>query len=461
MPRAMPIFEAPAFTRWVDGEAQCLPPSFQGVVSDSRRIVKGAVYAAIRGERFDGHAFVEEALAKGAAAALVDTSWRPPAHAARWPLLRVVDVPSALSDAARAWRRRSSALIIGVTGSSGKTTVKEMIAAMLGAAGKVSATPGNLNNHLGLPLSLLGMTDETRFGVFELGSSNPGEIAKLADVLQPQIAAVTSIGEAHIGHFGSLEAIAHEKGALLRALPRDGLAVLDTQTEHFALLRSFSPTPPITVALQPIPADFTGEAADNTVGTLRVVESASGATTLISSGVPGAHNISNLLLSFAVARTSGVKADDAVRGMREFSLPHMRWQVVNRGELLIVNDAYNANLQSMLASLLTFMELYAGQRRVVVLGDMLEQGGRAAGSHQEIGRMVANLRPDALVAIGVCMCAHMVEAAVKAGYPVSKIHCFQDVESAVRDYCFQEGDRVLLKGSRGVRLERMLDAHQV
>ena len=201
------VFDAAAFAVWAGGDAQALPAAFRGVTQDTRQVTPGCLYVALRGERFDGHDFVAQAFQNGAAAALVERAWRAPDEAAGWPLVRVPDTRRALADAARAWRRRQPARIVGITGSSGKTTVKEMAAALCGGGGPVCATRGNLNNEIGLPLSLLTLGAETAYGIFEAGTNHPGEIAGLADVLRPDIAIIASIGCAHIEHFGSLEAI--------------------------------------------------------------------------------------------------------------------------------------------------------------------------------------------------------------------------------------------------------------
>ena len=453
------VFESALFAEWVSGAAPSLPVTFCGVTQDSRNITPGCLYVALRGERFDGHDFVAQALRDGAAAALVETSWLAPAEAVSWPLLRVADTRLALADAACAWRLKQRARIVGITGSSGKTTTKEMAAALFGGGGRVCATCGNLNNEIGLPLSLLTLPADAAFGIFELGTNHPGEIARLADVLRPQAAIIASIGSAHIEHFGSQEAIAREKGALLQALPADGFAVLCKETACFDALAEMSRAPVVTTTLAG-DADFCGEVIEPCNGTLRVAERATGVRTVLCSGLPGIHNASNLLLAFAAARTAGISAEAAVEALHDFSLPGMRWQVSTHGGATVVNDAYNANPQSMAAALETFMRMPCGGRRIAVLGDMLELGSHAEALHREVGRRVAELAPDGLIAVGECAGRYLADEAVRNGLPSERVTLAGNAVDAA--YVVHEiargGDSVLLKASRGMGLERILDA---
>jgi len=463
MENSAPVMEAQVFAEWVSGACQALPPVFCGVTQDSRKVSRGCLYVALRGERFDGHQFVAQAFREGAAAAMVETSWQGPAEAVSWPLIRVPDTRLALSAAARAWREKSAALLVGVTGSSGKTTTKEMTATLFGAGGKVCATQGNLNNELGLPLSLLTLPPDADFGVFEMGTNHPGEIARLADVLRPKAALIASIGCAHIEHFGSTDAIAREKGALLQCLPSDGFAVLCRETACFDLLSELSNARVVTTSLRRQTSDFSGELLEPLTGLLRVTERETGASTLLRSGLPGEHNASNLLLAFAAARTVNIPAPAAAEALRGLALPGMRWAVSEHGGVKVVNDAYNANPQSMMAVLKTFMKWPCGGRRIVVLGDMLELGEHAESLHRDVGRCVASLQPDLLIAVGKDTAHYVVDEAVKAGYAVSHVSCFQDAVAAAAAFgeMVRPGDCVLLKASRSMRLERILDVWKI
>lgn len=457
------VFDAAAFAAWAGGDAQALPAAFRGVTQDTRQVTPGCLYVALRGERFDGHDFVEQGFQKGAAAALVERTWHAPQEAAGWPLIRVADTRRALAEAARAWRLRQTARIVGITGSSGKTTVKEMTAALCGGGGPVCATRGNLNNEVGLPLSLLTLGAETAYGIFEAGTNHPGEIAALAEVMRPEIALISSIGCAHIEHFGSLEAIALEKSELLRALPSDGAAVLCRETSCFERLAARAAAPVVTTSLVTREADYYGEPLDLSVGRVRISERATGEQIELRSGLPGDHNASNLVLAFAAARTAGVSAAAAAKGLARMVLPGMRWAVSERGGVTVVNDAYNANPQSMRAVLHTFMQMPCGGRRIAVLGDMLELGAHTEVLHRELGCVVAELAPDALVAVGSDTARYVADEAVKRGYPAARVTCCADAADAAATVSAlaRAGDSVLLKASRGMRLERILDAWTV
>jgi UDP-N-acetylmuramoyl-tripeptide--D-alanyl-D-alanine ligase len=454
------VFDAAEFAAWTGGDAQALPTTFRGVTQDTRQVTPGCLYVALRGERFDGHDFVAQAFQKGAVAALVEKAWRAPEEAVGWPLIRVSDTRRALAEAARAWRLRQTARIVGITGSSGKTTVKEMTAALCSGGGPVCATRGNLNNEIGLPLSLLTLGAETVYGIFEVGTNHPGEIAALAEVLRPEIALISSIGCAHIEHFGSQEAIALEKGDLLRALPRSGAAVLCRETACFEHLAACSAAPVVTASLVTREADYYGEPVDLSVGRMRVSERATGEQIELCCGLPGEHNASNLLLAFAAARTAGVPAAAAAEGLARMVLPGMRWAVSERGGVTVVNDAYNANPQSMRAVLSTFMQMPCGGRRIAVLGDMLELGAHAESLHRELGRVVAALAPDEVIGVGQDTSRYVADEAVKCGYPAVRVTCCADAAAAAAAMRgrVRTGDSVLLKASRGMRLEQVLDA---
>jgi UDP-N-acetylmuramoyl-tripeptide--D-alanyl-D-alanine ligase len=361
---------------------------------------------------------------------------------------------------ARAWRLKSKALIIGLTGSSGKTTTKEMTAAALSGGGVVCATEGNLNNDIGLPLSLLTMTPETRFGVFEAGMNHRGEISFLADILKPQAAVISSIGPAHIEFLGSLENIAEEKADLLRVLPRDGFAVLSLETTCFDILASASTAPVVTTSFVSRDADFFGELLDLERGLFRVTERDSGKTVECSSVLPGQHNASNALLAFAVARRAGVEAQKAAEGLKQLVMPGKRWEVVERNGVTIVNDAYNANPDSMCAVVKTFMALPCKGRRVLVLGDMRELGAHSEALHRKVGCEVAACAPDLLLAVGPCATAFLAQEAIASGLSAARVRLAQSAPeaAAVLSDCVREGDSVLLKASRGMALENVFNA---
>jgi UDP-N-acetylmuramyl pentapeptide synthase len=369
---------------------------------------------------------VQKAFELGAVAALVDLDWKPETGLAGLPLLRVRDTRKALQDMARAWRMKSSALIIGLTGSSGKTTTKEMTAAALSGGGVVCATEGNLNNDIGLPLSLLKLSPETPFGVFEAGMNHRGEISALADVLRPQAAVISSIGNAHIEFLGSLENIAEEKADLLRVLPRDGFAVMSLETTCFPLLARASTAPVVTTSFVTRDADFFGELVDLERGLFRIYERNNAEPIECSSVLPGLHNASNALLAFATARRAGVAAQAVVEGLKRLVMPG---------------------------------KLPCKGRRILVLGDMRELGTHSEALHRSVGCDVATGAPDLFIAVGEQATAFMAQEAIARGLPATRVKLAKTTQEAalfLSDFV-REGDSVLLKASRGMALENVLN----
>jgi UDP-N-acetylmuramoyl-tripeptide--D-alanyl-D-alanine ligase len=458
-----PLFNVQELAAWARGEWTGGALSVSGFSKDTRTLKAGDLYVAIRGERFDGHTFVQKAFELGAVAALVDLDWKPETGLAGLPLLRVRDTRKALQDMARAWRMKSSALIIGLTGSSGKTTTKEMTAAALSGGGVVCATEGNLNNDIGLPLSLLKLSPETPFGVFEAGMNHRGEISALADVLRPQAAVISSIGNAHIEFLGSLENIAEEKADLLRVLPRDGFAVMSLETTCFPLLARASTAPVVTTSFVTRDADFFGELVDLERGLFRIYERNNAEPIECSSVLPGLHNASNALLAFATARRAGVAAQAVVEGLKRLVMPGKRWEVIERKGVTIVNDAYNANPDSMRAVLKTFMALPCKGRRILVLGDMRELGTHSEALHRSVGCDVATGAPDLFIAVGEQATAFMAQEAIARGLPATRVKLAKTTQEAalfLSDFV-REGDSVLLKASRGMALETILNEWKI
>ncbi|MBR1836144.1 MAG: UDP-N-acetylmuramoyl-tripeptide--D-alanyl-D-alanine ligase, partial [Kiritimatiellae bacterium] len=392
-----------------------LPRSFAGVCTDTRNLRPGCLFVALRGERFDGHAFAAAAVEGGAGAVVAD---RAAALPPGLPVLRVADTCAALRDLAAGWRGFVAPKILGVTGSAGKTTTKELAAHLLGAAGSVAKTPGNFNNSVGLPLSLLAMPEGTAFGVFEAGTNHPGEIAPLAALMRPDAAVLVNVGPVHIGNFGSVDAIADEKADLLRAVPPSGTCVLDATGAHFAYLsrqcrgRVVSVSPDAATD-----ADFKALEADPDSGDFTVFEAAAGLAYRLHSPKPGIHQIGNALLALAAARTfGGVSPEEARERLRSAPNTGMRWEKTESGGAVWVNDAYNANPLSMRRAVETFAAMRCAGRRVAVLGDMGELGSdEEEALHRDVGSCVASSRGiDFLVCVGA-RAAWIADGAAAAG----------------------------------------------
>lgn len=460
----LPCFTPEELATWTTGTWEGTPMPVRGVSNNGQKITPGALYVAIRGERLDGHDFLAQAAAHGAAAAMVRRNWRgngPQASSVcrGLPLLRVDDTRVALAAAATGYRRTWTTFVAGVTGSVGKTTTKELIAAFFRVAGTTAATAGNLNNDLGLPLSLLGTPADTQRGIFELGSNHPGEIRALSQVLQPDAAVVTAVGPVHIEFFGSVDAIAGEKADLLRAVSAGGFVVLDADGAHFDYLRLQTRARVIAVSLVRGDADYVGRMLDVWTGEVEVRERATGRSLRLRTGLSGQHHATNLLLAIGMAREAGVAWETLPAAMRQLQLPPMRWQRLEAHGLTVINDAYNANPPAMLGALQTFAKLPGAARRVVVLGDMLELGALEEQLHREVGRAVAAGPWQRLVCVGA-RARWIADEAVAAGYPAQHMWCYPDAATAAADTAAwaHSGDAVLLKASRGVGLERVAAA---
>ncbi len=446
-----PRFQPERLAEWAVGKwVSSAPAVITGIVHDTRAVSEGDLFVALRGTRADGHAFVADARRRGACGAIVRRE-QAAELAATGPLLAVADPLAALQDIAAGYRRLVAARIVGVTGSTGKTTVKELIAGMLAPLWRTARTRGNWNNEIGLPLSLLAMEPDTQVGVFELGISHPGEMAPLCRMARPDWGVVTTVGPVHLEFFPSVDSIASEKGELLRQLPAGGVAVLSVDDPHFAALRDCVPGALITVSLAS-PADYrleAGAAAD----LVTVRERATGESCILRMPMPGRHSRHNVLLATAVARGLGVSWAAIAEGLARYTPPPMRWETHEAGGVTLINDAYNANPLSMRAALETFRDLAVPGRKWLVLGDMRELGPRSGEEHAVLGRQVAEGDWASLVAVGE-LGAVVADGAVAAGWPPERVFRGAATEGvAFLADRLRAGDAVLFKASRGMHLE--------
>lgn len=433
------------------------------VCVDSRAAQPGSLFVALKGERADGHDFLS-AVAAANAYGLV----REDIPTERLPrpgfFLRVADPLAALGRLAGGYRQQMPARIVGITGSVGKTTTKELAADMLASIGKTTRTAGNFNNEIGLPLSLLTLERDCRFGVIEAGISHPGEMALLRDILMPDMAVMTGLAEVHIEFFGSVEAIAVEKASLLEKLPADGVAVLDRDDHFFPLLREHCSAPVVTCSLKRREADYAGDTLGGG-GTLWLCERATGETKELTLPPPGGFMAENVLQAVALARTCGVSWDGIAAALAQFRPVGMRWAVETVQDWRVVNDAYNANPRSMRASLTAFADWPVSGRKFLVLGPMLELGRHLREGHEALGRFVAagtwagvaivpqmTSAPDA-AAQGIWDGLH------EAGWPMDRVLLATGTAEAAAWLWthLQPGDAILLKASRGVHLEKVVD----
>jgi UDP-N-acetylmuramoyl-tripeptide--D-alanyl-D-alanine ligase len=448
-------FDPGQLATWCGGEWESGEPAqLTGVSNNTRTLAPGDLYVAIRGERLDGHAFVGEAFQKGASAAVVDAGYAPETQAG--PLLRVADSVEALGAMASGYRDLVTPVMVGVTGSVGKSTVKEMTAAILSGMMPTAKTRGNWNNNIGLPLSLLSMEPDTRAGVFEVGMNHPGEIEDLCRVLRPEWGVVTSIGPVHLEHFESVDEIAREKASLLEALPDDGHAVLCCDDAYFDLLRERVGCELHTVSLSG-DANYAGT-LDAGSRFLKVRESACDAVVSIPWTWPGKHNALNALYAIAVGRGIGLDWRAIASGLANYRPLGMRWETEEVDGVRVINDAYNANPLSMRAALRTFDDLPGPGAKWLVLGGMYELGEHAEEEHEALGREVAQGAWAGVIVVGD-FGESIATGARKAGLANGKICCCgssAEAAGVLRDR-MQPGDAVLLKASRGVALEDVVE----
>lgn len=426
---------------------------------DSRTAAPGSAFFCIRGPRFDGHHFAKAAMDAGARVIVADSRGVGAIPADRLDgqvtLVVVGDTVKALGRLAAERRARFAGPVVGLTGSSGKTTTKEMVAAVLRTAGPTLATKGNLNNHLGVPLTLFDLSAEHRFAVIEMGMNAPGEIAYLAGLAGPSIGVVTTVGAAHLAGLGSIEAIAKAKGELLAALPRRGRAIIPSDVTRPWLLTGGLRAPLITVGARPADEVRLIKARPTPEGITGVIEVDEVRHTLRLQ-LDGRHNLSNAMLAIAAGRELGIDVAAAVAALAEVPPPTMRGEVKSLGDgSTVILDCYNANPQSMQAAIDTFVE--RAPDGLLVLGDMLELGDDGPGLHEGLGRAVAALDGSVtLVGVGH-LSGQLVEAAIDAGLPAARAAWAPDVATATEAVARlrRPGQPILLKGSRGIRLERI------
>jgi UDP-N-acetylmuramoyl-tripeptide--D-alanyl-D-alanine ligase len=416
---------------------------------DSRTVQPGDLFFALRGPNHDGNAYVEEARRKGAVAAVAN---RQDAG----EVLAVPDSLAALQDIA-AWARHQwggklDRQVVGVTGSAGKTSTKDVIAAMLAVNTPVAKNIGNLNNHVGLPLSILRMSSDARVAVLEMAMNHSGEIRRLCEIARPNIGVVTNVGHAHMEAFDSIEAVARAKRELIEALPADGVAVLNFDDPLVLPFRDAHRGRSLTFGLNP-GADVRAENVEDTSDGLGF--SVDGIR--FSSRLHGRHSILNFLAGIAVAGLYGIRPEQLTQVVRDVLPGRMRGERFLHNGVLILNDCYNSNPDAARAMIDVLRDTPA-KRRIAVLGEMLELGRWSGALHRDVGSYVAAQGIDVLVGIRGAA-SNLVDAAKEAGQAVNAAFFFDDPAEAgdrLRKIA-REGDVILFKGSRGTHVERALE----
>ncbi|MCZ6624193.1 MAG: UDP-N-acetylmuramoyl-tripeptide--D-alanyl-D-alanine ligase [Deltaproteobacteria bacterium] len=437
---------------------------FGEVVTDSSKVEKGSIFIALKGERFDGHAFLRDALSRGASCLVVHKRLVV-SHLKNATLVKVRDTLEALGNMAHYRRKMVAPRVLAITGSNGKTTTKEMVAAILERAsiqessprGRVLKTEGNYNNLVGLPLTLLRLQGRERVAVLELGTSRPGEIRRLTQIANPDIGLITSIAPAHLTEFNNLAGVAREKGELFRGIDPKGIAVVNLDDPWVRRLGEKFKGEKITYGRK---GEVTGESwkALGVRGmefTLRVGRE----RRRIRLRLSGEHNLSNAVAAAAMAYGLGADLEAVRRGLEAVKPFPMRMVLERWRGIGIINDAYNANPASMEAAIKTLAEIGGRREKVAILGDMLELGRESRKSHLELGKQVARYRTDRLYLLGE-KADQVKEGALLAGMEEERVIIGKDhkeIAWLVRGQV-RRGDWLLFKGSRGMNMERALGA---
>lgn len=446
--------------RWLKrGDDQFL---LHGVGIDTRSDLTNKAYFAIRGQQYDGHDFLGDAVAAGAKMLFVDRDVDDGVLAHDVSIVKVSDSVTALGRMARAYRQTlNSTKVIAITGSAGKTTAKRLIEAVLSGSLRGTAAPRSFNNNIGLPLSILRAEPKDNYLILEIGANTPGEIAHLSEIAMPDIAVITMIGRSHLEGFGTVENVAREKASMLLFLKRGGLKVLHADSPELARCIK-APGKCITFGESP---DADIRLTDREVGASKN----GGVSWFEVNGrfryqlsLPGRHNAINALTAIAVGRRFGVSDETMSNALGQVDPVAMRFEKTRIGKVDVYNDTYNANPDSVIAALETFAELKPRRRRrVIALGDMLELGDKCEELHREIGRYIldneSRLKIDFVVTVGKHAAYIADELAVK--WPAKRIASFRKGNKdtlALLSSQLRDGGAVLLKGSRGVGLDKLV-----
>eukprot|EP01022_Parablepharisma_sp_SALTPOND_P024758 TRINITY_DN5546_c0_g1_i4.p2 TRINITY_DN5546_c0_g1~~TRINITY_DN5546_c0_g1_i4.p2 ORF type:complete len:466 (+),score=258.96 TRINITY_DN5546_c0_g1_i4:1037-2434(+) len=454
----MPVLEA-SFVAQAMGAplpAGCPEAAFSGVSTDSRSVGQGQLFVALVGPNFDGHDYVAAALEAGAAGAVVRQGFSLPGEAGAC-LFEVPDTLAALGDLAAAWRQEHSALVAAITGSNGKTTTKEMLGAILRQRHQVLATRGNLNNLIGLPLTLMQLQATHTACVLEMGMNAPGEIARLTQIAAPEAGVITNVGPAHLGMLGSLEAIAAAKGELFEGLSPAATAVVNLDDPLLAPAAASLPCRVVTFGLDSA-ADITAGGLTDLGPRQSFVLDLAGEQVKVRLAAPGRHNVMNALAAAATAWSLGQGAEAVSAGLEAFAPVPGRLNLLGRpGGPAVVDDTYNANPASVASGLAAAAAMAQGRALALVLGDMKELGEYAPALHRETGRLAARLGCRLVLAVG----EHATEVAAGAreeGLAAESAVAFAAMAEllAAAPGLLAEDYLVLVKGSRSMAMEQVV-----
>lgn len=425
-----------------------------GISIDSRAINKGECFVALKGAHFDGGAFVAEAIQKGAE--VIVSSGEVEGKTA---FIKVKDPIEALGDIAALWRRRFDVPCVAITGSNGKSTTKQMVASALASMGPVLRTEGNYNNLIGLPLTVFKWDKKDSVAVLEMGMNATGEIARLTQIARPDVGLITNVSPAHLELLGTIENVAKAKGELFATMERNKTIVVNLEDPWIKKLASDYQGKTYTFGMQNEADVKFGRLESRKLESTDMTIYVEGKEYKVHLAIPGTHNVMNAMAAIAVARVLGVSAEDAIHGAENFEPMPLRMEriLLSRG-VQIVNDCYNANPLSVTEALRTVSGAKKAGRFVAVLGEMLELGASSAKCHLEVGESVATFKVDKLFAFGE-HASNIAEGAQKAGMNFDKCEVVTEMEDLKkRVLAFVDtGDIVLVKGSRGMQMERVVE----
>ncbi|MCF8720006.1 UDP-N-acetylmuramoyl-tripeptide--D-alanyl-D-alanine ligase [Nitrospina gracilis] len=433
---------------------------FSGVSIDSRTLKAGQLFVCIRGDRFDGHDFLHDAIAKKPAGVIVSDRTRLPLDKMQsGPFaVAVPDTLKALQDLAAHHRNQHNVRVIGVTGTNGKSTTKEMIAAITNTQFKTLKTQGNLNNHIGLPLTLLNLTREHEVAVLEMGMSAAGEIRRLAEIAKPEIGVITNVSEAHMVQLKTIKDVQAAKGELFEALDENGTAIVNADDPLVLELANGLRARAITFGLDPS-ADV--QARDIRAANTTQIEFTAkvfDATAPVRLSFSGMHNVRNALAALAAGAALGMAVERMTPGLEAAQGLNQRGQVFEHGGMTILNDTYNANPRSMQEAIKTLSALPCSGRRFLVIGAMLELGDREDAAHRQVGGWTVESDIDYLVTVGP-LAGLAADAAVERGMDAKHIHrgeTHDDAAQFLKQHA-RKGDCLLFKGSRGSQMETVIE----
>lgn len=429
--------------------------SVLNVCIDSRKIAEGDLFIPIKGERFDGHDYIEASFKAGAAAAFTHKDMLPAEGKA---LIRVADTQKALKDLAAWYRSLFKIPVVGITGSVGKTSTKDMVAVVLEQKFKVLKTQGNFNNEIGLPLTIFNIEPSHQAAVLEMGMSNFGEIRSLTGISRPSTAIITNIGMSHIENLGSRENILKAKLEILEGLSRDGLVILNGDDPLLAPVGKKLEFRKVSYAIEREADyrayDIISKGENGTYFKVKIREIEYN----VYIPVPGRHNVYNALAAIATGIEQEIPVERIIEGISNFSPGKMRLNIISHKGIRIINDAYNASPNSMEAAINVLKDVAGEKRTVAVLGDMLEMGAWAPEAHKEVGRYALSKGVDCILTVGTNG-RFIAQGAVEKGAAEGSVYSFDsnsELNGFICDF-LKEEDVLLVKGSRGMKMEEIVE----